>query len=129
MRPPTTDHADSAPSFFGRRLPALIVSRLMEYLAWKGSIGFDVVGQGQWTFEFGSDDPVVEGLRRDADLILRFSGAAFDAFVGGTLDAATAVAKGDVTAKGDLRLLDAFGRLLDPRANSLGWEFHPADGG
>jgi hypothetical protein len=112
-------------TFFDRLLPGLVVARFDDFLATRGAVAFDVRGPegGQWTFHFADPDPIRTGLDADADLQLVFEGPAFEAFVAGTLDAADAVMKGDVSASGDFELLGALGVLMQPlQRDNLGWD-------
>jgi hypothetical protein len=115
----------TAKSFFQRLLPGLVVARFDDFLATRGSVAFEVsgAGGGQWTFHFADPDPIREGFDGEADLQLTFDADAFEAFVGGTLDAADAVARGAVSAEGDVELLSALGVLMMPlQRDNLGWD-------
>lgn len=115
----------TAKAFFDRLLPGLVVSRFDDFLATRGSVSFKVRGDagGQWTFHFADPDPIREGFDEEADLCLIFHEPAFAAFVEGTLDAADAVAKGEVKAWGDFELLNALAMLMTPlQRDNLGWD-------
>ncbi|MCA2980274.1 MAG: SCP2 sterol-binding domain-containing protein [Myxococcaceae bacterium] len=114
-----------AQSFFQRLLPGLVVARFDDFLATRGSVAFEVRGPtgGRWTFHFADPDPIREGFDEAADLCLVFDADAFAAFVEGSLDAPDAVARGAVTARGDVELLGALGVLLMPlQRDNLGWD-------
>lgn len=109
--------------FFEVALPHLVLASLHAFLERQGTLSFDVRGVGQWSFSFGCEEPVREGLADDAELSLSFAPAAFDAFLDGSLDVVSAVRSGDITAAGtELELLEDFGRLLRPPGEDLGWE-------
>lgn len=111
--------------FFDRLLPGLVVHRFDDFLATQGSVAFDVQGAtgGKWTFHFADPEPIREGFDAEADLRLVFQEPAFEAFVGGTLDAVDAVSKGQVKASGDFELLAALGVLMMPlQRDNLGWD-------
>lgn len=108
--------------FFEVALPSMVARSFMDFLENQGSIAFDVKGGGQWTFTFGSEEPVNPGLKAGAELKLTFTRKAFDAFVEGTLDTVEAVSRREVVAAGtDFDLLEAFGRILRPPTMDLGW--------
>src|SRR6187402_226024 len=98
--------------FFEVALPNMVARSFMDFLENQGRIAFDIKGGGQWTFVFGSEEPVQQGLIKDAELKLTFTRRAFDAFIEGTLDTVAAVQKREVVAAGtDFDLLEAFGRI------------------
>ncbi|GMU60481.1 MAG: hypothetical protein AMXMBFR34_22440 [Myxococcaceae bacterium] len=105
--------------FFEKVVPALVMQSFYDFLEQEGSISFDVKDAGQWTFVFGSEEPVQRGLTKDAALKLTFTKKAFDGFVDGSLDVVAAVQAKEVTGKGDFSLLEAFGRILRPPAQNL----------
>ncbi len=108
--------------FFEVALPNMVARSFMDFLQNQGRISFDVRGGGQWTFVFGSEEPVKPGFDREAELQLTFTRKAFDAFIDGTLDTVEAVQKREVTAAGTgFELLEAFGRILRPPTQDLGW--------
>jgi hypothetical protein len=105
----------------------MVARSFMEFLESQGRISFDIKSGGQWTFRFGNEEPVKSGLDPEAELKLTFSRKAFDAFVDGTLDTVEAVQKREVTAAGtDFDLLEAFGRILRPPTQDLGWNAQTA---
>lgn len=109
--------------FFSRLLPGMIVQRFDDFLEYDGRVAFDVAGAGGWTLTFGDvENPVREQLDDGAELKLKFSQPAFEAFVEGTLDTAAAVAAGEVRAEGDFALLGALGVLMMPLQRDLGWD-------
>ncbi|MBI3183271.1 MAG: SCP2 sterol-binding domain-containing protein [Myxococcales bacterium] len=110
--------------FFERLLPLACVQRADDFFGYSGSIAFSILGPGggEWTFTFADPEPVQKGFSAEADLRLWFTGAAFEAFVGGTLDAAEAVKAGEVRAEGEVDLLQDFGGLLMPPQRDLGWD-------
>jgi hypothetical protein len=113
--------------FFEVALPNMVARSFTDFLQSQGRISFDIKGSGQWTFVFGSEEPVKRGIDRQAELRLTFTRKAFDAFVDGTLDTVEAVQKREVTAAGtDFELLEAFGRILRPPAQDLGWNAQTA---
>jgi hypothetical protein len=105
--------------FFEKVVPALVMQSFFDFLEQQGAIAFDVKGAGQWTFVFGSEEPVVPGLNADAELTLTFTKKAFEGFVDGTLDVVAAVQARDISGQGDFALLEAFGRILRPPAQNL----------
>jgi hypothetical protein len=105
--------------FFEKVVPALVMQSFYDFLEQEGSISFDVKDGGQWTFIFGSEEPVRPGLKADAALRLTFTKKAFDGFVDGTLDVVEAVRAKEITGTGDFLLLEAFGRILRPPAHNL----------
>lgn len=119
---------DTARRFFEVVLPNLVLRDLHTYLEHQGTISFDVKGAGQWSFTFGSVEPVAAGLAENPDLALAFSAPAFEAFLGGNLDVAEAVRTREVTASGrEFMLLEVFGRLLRPPAKDFGWDVRGDD--
>ncbi len=108
-------------SFFDRLLPLLSASEIARLHGTQGTIAFRV-GTAAWTFRFASDRPVEAGIDRDADLHLWFTEAAFLRFLDGTLDVSEAVRLGAVRARGELSLLQRFGRFLQRGEAALGWE-------
>ena len=82
---------------------------------------------GQWTFTFGTEEPVKRGLKPDCELKLMFTRRAFDAFLEGNLDTLEAVRRREVIAIGSaFELLEAFGRILRPPTTDLGWNVQTA---
>jgi hypothetical protein len=113
--------------FFEVALPNMVARSFMDFLENEGRISFDIKGGGQWTFVFGSEEPVQPGLDKQAELKLTFTRKAFDAFIDGTLDTLEAVQTKQVTAAGtDFDLLEAFGRILRPPTMDLGWNANTA---
>lgn len=115
---------DTARQFFEKTLPAQAASEVHRLFASTGSIAFKV-GPSAWTFRFGSVEPIEPRFDRDADLHLWFTPPAFAAFVDGTLNVAKVAGErageGAIKARGDLRLLERFGRFLQPDDALLGW--------
>lgn len=109
-------------NFFERLLPALCVQRIDDFFGYSGRIAFEVRGEGAWTFTFANPEPVAAGFDEGADLRLWFSPEAFGHFVDGSLDAAGAIAQGEIKAKGDFELLGALGVLMMPVQKGLGWD-------
>src|SRR5688572_16232751 len=108
--------------FFEVVLPHMVARSFLDFLQSQGRIAFDIRGGGQWTFTFGIEEPVRRGCDPQAELRLTFTRRAFDAFLEGTLDTVVAVQKREVAATGtDFDLLEAFGRILRPPAQDLGW--------
>src|SRR5262245_12787908 len=108
--------------FFEVALPHMLVRSLADFLEAKGAIVFEVRGVGQWSFVFGSDQPVRRGYVDEAGLRLTVTRKAFDQFLHGTLDTAKALAHKEVLAVGtQFELLEAFARILEPPATDLGW--------
>lgn len=109
--------------FFTTVLPQLVLRDFHAYLEQQGTLTFDIKGAGQWSFSFGTDEPVTEGLKDAPGLALTFTQPAFEGFLDGSIDVLAAVQAGEVTAKGtDFMLLEAFGRLLRPPSQDLGWD-------
>lgn len=109
--------------FFEVVLPHLVLRAFDDFIQQEGTLAFDVRGVGQWSFTFGSEEPVTTGLKEGAGLTLSFTPPAFEGFIDGSLDLMAAVARRDITAKGGkLHLLEAFSRVLKPPASDLGWE-------
>ena len=120
---PQQTPAAATTRFFNVVLPQLVLREFHTFLEQQGTITFDVTGAGQWSFTFGTEEPVVAGLKEKPGLALTFTQKAFDGFLDGSLDIAAAVQAREVTAKGDdFMLLEAFGRLLHPPARDLGWD-------
>src|SRR6266496_2794964 len=94
--------------FFEVALPNMAARSFGDFLQVQGAIAFDIAGEEQWTFTFGSQEPVAKGLNPKADLTLRFTRDAFDAFVEGTLDTVAAVKAREVVLLGgnDFSLLE-----------------------
>ncbi|MBS1153435.1 MAG: hypothetical protein H6Q89_5133 [Myxococcaceae bacterium] len=115
---------DPIARFFEKLLPALVLKQFDSFLEQDGCISFDVTGAGQWSFTFGTEEPIATGLDPDAGLKLTFTRGAFDKFIDGTLDVIEAVQKKEVTARGrEFILLENFGRLLrPPQRHDLGWD-------
>ena len=113
--------------FFEVALPHMVARSFMDALQQQGSISFDVKNGGQWTFTFGSEEPVNRGLKPNAELKLMFTRRAFDGFLEGTLDTVEALRRREVVAIGtDFDLLEAFGRILRPPTADLGWNVQTA---
>ena len=113
---------DTVTTWFEKTLPSLLAARFDDFLAVSGAIAFDVAGDG-WTLTFADPtSPVRHELDEDAELELRFSAAAFEAFTHGTLDTPTAIASGAVSSVGDLQLLSVLASLMLPAQHSLGWD-------
>src|SRR4051794_20248900 len=95
--------------FFEVALPQMVARSFIDFVQSQGSIAFEVRGGGQWTFTFGSEEPVKRGMKLDAELKLTFTRRAFDAFIEGTLDTVLAVQRREVMATGTaFELLEAF---------------------
>jgi hypothetical protein len=118
--PPT----DPIARFFDKLLPALVIKQFDTFLEQDGCISFDVTGVGQWSFTFGTEEPIAPGLNPEAGLKLTFTKGAFEKFIDGTLDVMVAVQKKEVTARGrEFILLENFGRILrPPQKHDLGWD-------
>ena len=114
----------SAAKFFERDLPARASADVHQLFSSEGSIAFKV-GEAAWTFRFASMEPVEPRFDRDAPLQLWFSEAAFDGLLDGTLDIADAIGRREVKARGELSLLELFGKFLQPGGVSLGWDAVP----
>ena len=110
--------------FFDKLLPALVLKDFDNFLEQDGCISFDITGIGQWTFTFGTEEPIAKGLDAAAGLKLTFTVGAFEKFIDGTLDVIAAVQKKEVTARGrEFILLENFGRILrPPQKHDLGWD-------
>ncbi len=120
--PPTT--AMPTKRFFEVILPALVLKQFDSFLEQDGCISFDVTGVGQWSFTFGTEEPVAPGLDPAAGLKLTFTPKAIAAFIDGSLDVVAAVQAREVTAKGrEFLLLENFGRILrPPEKHDMGWD-------
>jgi len=105
--------------FFEKVVPALVMQSFYDFLEQQGAISFDVKGAGEWSFVFGSEEPVVTGLKPDAELKLAFTKKAFEGFVDGSLDVVAAVQAREVSGEGDFALLESFARILRPPAQNL----------
>ena len=110
--------------FFEVILPALVLKQFDAFLEQEGCISFDVTGVGQWSFTFGTEEPVASGLSAEAGLRLTFTPSAIEKFIDGSLDVVAAVQAREVTAKGNqFVLLENFGRILrPPQKHDLGWD-------
>ncbi len=108
--------------WFDRVLPALLVQRFDDFLAVRGDIGFRV-GDERWTLCFGDvERPVRRGGSRGTVLELRFSERAFEAFIAGTLDIPAARAGGELSAVGEVTLLQTLATFMSPvQRDNLGW--------
>jgi hypothetical protein len=109
-------------NFFERLLPNMCVQRIDDFFGFSGRIAFEVKGEGEWTFSFANPEPVATGFDDQADLQLWFTPAAFGQFVDGSLDAGSAISKGDIKAAGDFGLLSDLGILMQPVQRGLGWD-------
>src|SRR5947209_1836064 len=99
--------------FFEVILPALVLKQFDQFLEQDGCLSFDVTGVGQWSFTFGTEEPVAAGLDPGAGLRLTFTPAAMAKFIDGSLEVVKAVQAREVTAKGkEFILLENFGRIL-----------------
>lgn len=107
--------------FFERRLPLLAASEARALLGSRGSLAFQVE-RDAWAFSFGDPEPVRRGALADADLLLTFSSAAFEAFLDGSLQIEDAVGRGEIRAQGEISLLERFGKLLQQGQQALGWD-------
>lgn len=115
--------ADPIKRFFEVQLPQMVLRSFFDHLQQEGTITFDVKDAGQWSFTFGSEEPIKPGLADKPGLALTFTRQAFLQLVDGTLDVTAAVQKKEVTVKGrDFLLFENFGRLLAPPATDLGWD-------
>lgn len=112
--------ASLAHDFFFRRVPHRLAADPQALFTAEGRIAFQV-GAESFVFTFASDEPVKTGGDRHAELQLRFTEPAFQGFVEGTLDVVKAVADGEVRARGEVLLLERFGRLLKGPGDALGW--------
>src|SRR5437660_10251195 len=111
----------AARRFFDVVLPTMVTRSFADFLEQQGAISFDVEGEGQWTFSFGSDEPVTSGLKPDATVALWFEKKSFEAFLDGTLVATAALREGKIRFRGsDFTLLEVFGRILRPPSKDLG---------
>ena len=120
MTPP----ADPIKRFFDKVLPALVLKEFDSFLEQDGCMTFDIKDVGQWTFTFGTEEPVKTGLDPEAGLKLTFTKSAFEKFIDGSLDVMAAVQAREVTARGrEFILLENFGRILrPPQKHDLGWD-------
>lgn len=107
--------------FFEHDIPLKAASEVHRLFGAEGAIAFKI-GERAWTFRFANMTPVDDFFDRQARLQLWFSESAFAEMISGALDVTQAVAKGEVKAKGDIRLLELFGRFLQPGAATLGWD-------
>jgi hypothetical protein len=110
-----------ARQFFEHQLPARAAAEVGRLFASEGSIAFKV-DDAAWTFRFGDVEPVVARFDRDAPLQLWFTAASFSALLDGSLDIGAAVTAGSVKARGQLSLLENFGRFLQDDKAALGWD-------
>jgi hypothetical protein len=110
--------------FFEVILPALVLRQFNEFLEQEGCLSFDVPGVGQWSFTFGTEEPVTPGLNPEAGLRLTFTRTAIEKFIDGSLNVVAAVQAKEVTARGrEFILLENFGRILrPPQRHDLGWD-------
>lgn len=113
--------ADLVRRFFEHDIPLKAASEVHRLFGTEGSIAFKI-GDRAYTFRFANIIPVDDFFDRKARLQLWFSESAFTAMLAGALDVGQAVAKGEVKAKGDIRLLEMFGRFLQPEESNLGWD-------
>jgi hypothetical protein len=116
---------DRVRRFFGVALPHRVVERLHLLFSYEGRIAFSIKDAGSWTLRFASDEPVTPRFDRRAELQLHITREAFEAWLDGSLDVPAAVKSGAFKARGQLALLEAFGRLLSEDANGIGWEAGP----
>lgn len=112
---------DPVRHFFEEALPAKAAAELHRLFACEGRVAFKVADRA-WTFRFANVEPVVSRFDREADLQLWFTPDAFAAFIDGSLGVAAAVKSGAVKARGDVSLLETFGRFLQNDAATLGWD-------
>lgn len=113
--------AEAARKFFEHDVVLKAAADVHRLFGADGSIAFKV-GAAAWTFRFASIAPVEPGFDRTAKLRMWFTEEAFCELVEGTLDVPQAVTAGAVKAKGDVRLLQMFGRFLQPEVANLGWD-------
>ncbi|MBN2358839.1 MAG: SCP2 sterol-binding domain-containing protein [Deltaproteobacteria bacterium] len=107
--------------FFERVLPHLVHQRFLEFVKTQGSVAISVREVGAWTIRFGDPElPIAPGADAAADLKLDVSAAAFGAFIEGTLDAADAVGRREISFAGDLRVLERLGYFLAGGSSPLG---------
>jgi len=107
--------------FFERVLPQLVHQRFVEFIKTQGSIAITVREVGAWTIRFGDpEEPIAAGADADAALTLDATAAAFAAFIDGTLDAAGAVKRREISFAGDLRVLERLGYFLAGGNSPLG---------
>lgn len=112
---------DPVRHFFETDLPAKAAAELHRLFSSEGSVAFKVADRA-WTFRFADVEPVVARFDREAALQLWFTPEAFTAFIDGSLEVTAAVKSGAVKARGDVSLLETFGRFLQDDAATLGWD-------
>ena len=114
--------SEATRTWFERTLPALLLSRFDDFLALQGAITFKV-GNDAWSLDFSDvENPISKRAIPEAGLWLRFTPAAFEAFISGTLDPVVAIGSGVVKATGNLDLLAALATLMMPLQRDLGWD-------
>ena len=115
----------NAQRFFETAFPQMVIKHFDTFLQSQGTISFAVEGQGDWTVEFGnSESPIADGFQGDADLRLWWSGEGFSSFLDGKLDVIEAVQAGDVSAAGNVELLETLGYMLRPQTTLLDIMMH-----
>ncbi len=116
--------ADSIVRFFEKILPGLVVKQFDSFLEQEGCVSFDITEVGQWSFTFGTEEPIAVGLEPTAGLKLTFTRGSFEQLIDGTLDVVAAVQKREIIARGrEFILLENFGRILrPPQRHNLGWD-------
>ncbi|MEW5849354.1 MAG: SCP2 sterol-binding domain-containing protein [Myxococcota bacterium] len=114
-----------AKRFFTSQLPRHIVQNIEKFGAQQGSISFYVRNQGKWTLRMGDlETPIQEGMDDAADLKLWFAASAFEGFIKGTLDVASAIDKEEIQFDGDVSALERFGFLLTASTSAIGTRFN-----
>lgn len=109
----------SASAFFQQQLPTHIAGDLTRFSTLSGRIAFSCGGT-KFTVQLGDlECPVVAGFDRTADVKVWFFGDAFER----VLRAERLTGKRDRLVQGDLDVLAAFGRYLQPAANALSVRF------
>lgn len=107
--------------FFETALPHFVGENISAFLSMRGTIAFSVGDAGSWTVRLGHPSDVVRReFADDAGLKLWFQPAAFEAFLGGTLDVGASLDSGALAFSGDAGLFEKIGILLQPPTSMLG---------
>jgi len=104
--------------FFNVALPHIIIKQWDIFTSLKGSISFKIEND-IWSFHLGNISSPIQHSNI-CDLNLRFSHDAFQDFINGRLDVATAVKTKRIEGSGDFQILNGFERLIRPPTTVLG---------
>jgi hypothetical protein len=108
-------------AFFESAIPFFICRGFAAFMSSHGVIHFSVEGSGAWTVQLGNlDEPITRGLVGTPDLAVWYSARAFQSFLDGTMKPREVIRAGEFIASGNVRLLEALGKVLAAPRGPLG---------